>query len=194
MMVDSVMVMRTPTEIAKRDGVSKQAVAKNIRKMVAEHDLPVERDSRDRIMRVSLAHYDHHRGMFANPAKVMPKDEGESEPLRSGDSFDEARRQNEWLKLTREKIRQAEEQGKLVRADLVEQALVSVGRTIQSEIKRLQNKADDIALAVSREGSSGARKELRNFSTELSQRIASALSEVAQAAPEKDDTLAEIEE
>lgn len=63
-------VMSTPGEIAARDGVTKQAVTKIVRQLVEKHGLPVERDGRDRVVRFSLAHYDHYRGEFASSEKV----------------------------------------------------------------------------------------------------------------------------
>ncbi len=59
--VDSAMVMLSPGEIATREGVSKQAISKTVKRLIEEHhDLPVERDARGRIVRVSLAHLERH--------------------------------------------------------------------------------------------------------------------------------------
>ena len=55
----------------ERDGISRQAISKTVRELIAKHEIPVERDGRDRIVRVSVAHIDHYRGKFQNPAKVM---------------------------------------------------------------------------------------------------------------------------
>lgn len=195
--VDSTVVMWSPGQIAERDGVSKQAVSKTLGRLLKDHvDIPVERDARDRVMRVSLAHYDHHRGLFANSARSQaPKEErGQPELItRPGESRDEAIRQQAWLNLQREKLRHAEEMKQLVRADVLADALVNVGRTIQSEVNRLSNRADDIALAVSKEGTSGARMALRKISTEINTRIADALAAIAAAAPETDDADFETE-
>jgi len=196
--VDSTVVMYSPGEIAARDGVSKQAVSKTLAKLLRDHDdIPVERDARNRVIKVSLAHYDHHRGFFGNAAQAQaPKGskDGGVEPQRLTDSRDEALRQQAWLNLQREKLRHAEEQGSLVRADKLGEALVQAGRTIQSEVNRLQNRADDIALAVSKEGTSGARMELRKISQEINTRIADALAEMAKAAPDTDEVIAGADE
>ena len=196
--VDSTVVMYSPGEIAARDRVSKQAVSKTLSKLLRDHDdIPVERDARNRVIKVSLAHYDHHRGFFGNAAQAQApkdKDEGGGEPFRQRDSRDEALRQQAWLNLQREKLRHAEEQGNFVRADKLADALAQAGRTIQSEVNRLQNRSDDIALAVSKEGTSGARMELRKIAQEINTRIADALAAIAEASPETDEVIAGADE
>ncbi|MGS1093101.1 hypothetical protein ACVCNR_00770 [Aquamicrobium terrae] len=188
-------VMTTPAEVAARDGVTKQAVTKLVRRLVEEHDLPVERDGRDRIVRFSLAHYDHYRGEFASSEKVAAarKDAPSIQPANSSTSRDEALRQEAWLKVGREKLRRQEHIGQLVRADRMRDALTVCGREIQSSIARLQNKADDMALAVSREGSHGLRVLLRQIAFDLNMEIAGRLAAIVETAAEHDDVLEDEE-
>lgn len=191
------VVYRTVSEIAARDGVTKQAVSKILQRLVGVADIPVERDGRGRIARVSLAHYDHARERFTNPAKApardaaMPLPAGIPAKVLAGDSFEEARRQGEWLKVTREKLRHAEEAGQLVRADLLQDALRMAGREIQAIVARLPNRSDDLALAVSKEGQHGARTLLRTIAFDLGEQIAARLSEIGEAAPATDAAIEE---
>ena len=188
-------VMASPAEVAARDGVTKQAVTKLVRRLVDEHDLPVERDSRERIVRFSLAHYDHYRGEFASSEKVAAarKDAPSVQPVNSSTSRDEALRQEAWLKVGREKLRRQEQAGQLIRADRTRDALTVCGREIQASIARLQNKADDMALAVSREGSHGLRVLLRQIAFDLNSEIADKLAAIVDAAAEYDDALEDEE-
>jgi DNA-binding transcriptional ArsR family regulator len=197
------LVWRTVGEIAVLQGVSKQAVSKVLKRLVEAGDVPVERDGRGRIVRVSLAHYDHARERFTNPAKTGARagDNGDSDADRNPtpptggrtvvqtDSFEEARRQNEWLKVTREKLRHQEELKQLVRADVIAEAQTIAGREIQAIIMRLPNRADDLALAVSKEGQFGARTLLRTIAFELAEQIANRLGEIAAAAPAGDEMI-----
>lgn len=195
------VVYRTVSEIAARDGVSKQAVSKLLQRLVAAGDVPVERDGRGRVARVSLAHYDHARERFTNPAKAPVREASASAGTGSpgggdlktlaGESFEEARRQGEWLKVTRERLRHQEELGQLVRADLMRDNMAVAGREIQAIIARLPNRSDDIALAVSKEGQHGARVLLRTIAFELAEQIASRLMEIAASAPEHDPAIEE---
>lgn len=188
-------VMVAPGEVAARDGVTKQAVTKLVRRFVEEHDLPVERDGRGRIVRFSLAHYDHFRGEFASSEKVAAarKERAPSPPANSSTSRDEALRQEAWLKVTREKLRRQEEIGQLIRADRTREALIVCGREIQSSIARLQNRADDMALAVSREGAHGLRVLLRQIAFELNSEIADRLGKIVEAAAQHDELLEDEE-
>ena len=183
--------MATPAEVAARDGVTKQAVTKLVRRFVDEHSLPVERDARDRIVRFSLAHYDHYRGEFASTEKIAAarKEAVAVQPVNSSTSRDEALRQEAWLKVGREKLRRQEHVGQLVRADRMRDALTVCGREIQSSIARLQNKADDMALAVSREGAHGLRVLLRQIAFDLNTEIADRLASIVETAAEHDEVL-----
>jgi hypothetical protein len=186
------LVMWSIAQIADRDKVSKAAVSKAAKKLIEERpDTPVERDGQGRVMRISLAHYDHHRQRFVNPAKATAPIRSVSSssptgPLDPSDSFDEARRQSEWLKVGRERIRHQEEVGLLLRRDKVEEAQRVAGREIQNIVRRLANKADDIAMAVSKEGVHGVRVLLRQVAFEIGNEIANRLELVADEATATD--------
>lgn len=188
-------VMVTPADVAARDNVTKQAVTKLVRQLVEKHKLPVERDGRDRVVRFSLAHYDHYRGEFASSEKVAASRNSPAAPTpqNSSTSRDEALRQEAWLKVGREKIRRQEEIGQLIRADRTRDALTVCGREIQNIIARLQNKADDMALAVSREGAHGLRVTLRQISFDLNSEIAEKLAAIVEAAALHDEPLEDDE-
>lgn len=178
-------------QIAERDSVSKAAVSKAIKKLTEERpDTPVERGGQGQVLRVSVAHYDHYRQRFVNPAKATAPIRPVSltgASLDPGESFEEARRQAEWLKVARERIRHQEECGQLLRRDKVEEAQRIVGREVQGIIRRLQNRADEIALAVSKEGVHGARIALRQIAFELGNEVSDRLIEVSEAALETDE-------
>lgn len=200
-MNDPSLIMWSAVEIANRDGVSKQAVSKQIKALIdAKPETPVEVDGRGRVMKVSVAHYDEFRQRFVNPLKA-------SAPLRSidgeapqtpmapaGDSLEEARRQSEWLKVGREKIRHQEELGQLVRKDMIAEAVRVSGTEIKTVMGRLQNRADDIALAVSREGVHGVRVLLRKIAFDLGNEVADKLGAIAEVAPATDALIEGAEE
>lgn len=194
-MTGETLVMRTVSQIAERDGVSKAAVSKAVRKMLDDRpDTPVERGAQGQVMLVSLAHYDHYRQRFVNPAKasapIRAVSSAAGAPVDPSESFEEARRQAEWLKVGRERIRHQEDCGQLVRRDRLEEAHRLVGREILNVVRRLQNRADEVALAVSKEGVHGARIALRTIAFDLGNEIADKLSAIAQAAPETDQLVA----
>ncbi len=194
-----VVVMWSVSQIAERDQVSRQAISKTVQKLVgARPETPVERDANGRVLRISLAHYDEYRQRHVNPAKAtapLRASDASSDARSSGDlgrlprdeeSFDEARRQAEWLKVGREKIRHQEEASQLIRRDKTEQAISAIGGQIQAILRRLPNRADELALAVSKEGAHGVRVLLRQIAFEIGNQIADKIEEVAEASPEFD--------
>jgi hypothetical protein len=193
-MDDASLVMVDPGFVANRDRVSKQAVTKLVRQMAERNGLPIERDSRGRIARFSLAHYDHNRGQFASSARVQAARQDEGEPptpldKATKDSRDEALRRQAWVDLGRKQIERQETLKQLVRADRLRDGLATSGREIQSLVARLPNKADDLAMAVSREGVHGLRTMLRQIAYEMNQKIADRLAEIAEDAPATDPLL-----
>ena len=195
-MADEYLIMWSIGQIAERDDVSKAAVSKAAKKLLQDRtDTPVERGSHGQVMKISLAHYDEYRQRFVNPAKAsapIRSSSGSSAPsasLNPADSFEEARRQAEWLKVGRERIRHQEELGQLVRKDMLDEAHRSIGLEIQRIVGRLQNNADDVALAVSKEGVHGARTALRKIAFDLGNQIADKLAIIAEQAPEYDEPI-----
>lgn len=179
--------MATPAEVAARDGITKQAVTKMVRRLVEEHGLPVERDGRERIVRFSLAHFDHLRGDFSSSEKVAAARQQKPEPpADSSTSRDEALRLEAWLRVNRQQIELAESAGRLVRKDRLQQGLTQCGNEIRAIIGRMPNKADDLALAVTREGVHGLRIAMRQLAVEVSTQVADALATIGAGAPEQD--------
>lgn len=181
--------MSTPADIAARDGVSPQAVTKMVRRLVKQHGLSVERDGRGRIVRFSQAQFDHLRGDFASSEKVAAARDQKPTTPTTGDSStsrDEALRLEAWLRVNRQQIELAESAGRLVRRDRLEHGLTQCGSEIRAIVGRIQNKADDLALAVSREGVHGLRIALRQLAVETSTQIADALAKLGAEAPEQD--------
>lgn len=190
-------VMMTLSEIAARDGISRQAISKTVRELVEKHDkIPVDRDGRGRIVRVSVAHIDHYRDKFQNPAKVLASrpSPSEAKPKRDDappvdadeNSFEEARRRNEWLRYSRLKLEHDEACGRLINADTVAAALDSLGREAQAIIARLPNHADDLSVPFAKEGVHGLRTGLREVAHLIGMSIAERFKEIAASAPERD--------
>lgn len=176
-------IMKSAAEIAARDGVSKQAVSKSIQSIIAANPIvPVERDARGRTTKISLAHYDHHRERFMNPAKMAKPVPLSTDP----DSYEEARRQAEWLRLHRDKISFNEQCANLMRADKVAEAVSLVRFEIDLIVSKLPTRADEIAASVSKEGVHGARTALRQIAFDLCDTISGRLELIATDAPETD--------
>ncbi|MEE9983602.1 hypothetical protein [Agrobacterium pusense] len=184
------LFMWSAEQIAARDGVTKQAVSKTVQAILAVmKNVPVERDGRGRVLRISLAHYDHHRERFMNPAKMATPP---AEKTFQSDSFEEASRQKEWLKVHREKIRLEEDISNLIRADKLNEASRTIKHEISLIIHRLQNRAEELAAIVAKEGVHGARVALRTIAHDMANDIADRMVGLAADAPEHDPLIEKL--
>ena len=109
----------TAAEIAARDNITPEAVLKQVRKMINQNHIEVERDARGRIKRFDLAGYDLYRERYANPAQTAakrpfsPEKPTPSDADSADQSYDEARRQAQWLEVRKKKLEMAEAEGNL---------------------------------------------------------------------------------
>ncbi len=186
-------VMRSLKDIAARDRVSRQAISKQVARLVEHHGLEVARDGRGRVCAVNIVHFDDLRSRFGDSGKVthsgpdretppdLPTGRGEDATL------DGARR----IKLVHEtellRLRLAEDSGQLIRMDLMSEALTRLAEEIGRVVDLLQH-ADTLAAAAGR-GLPELRLTLKRLNTETRTKIADRCAAIAAAAPQKDDAL-----
>ena len=174
------------TEIAARDGISKQAVSKKVKDLI-EHGLAVERNARGHIARVNLPQYDYLRGRHDDPSKAQrpaPIDDP-TPPTVDPDSYDEALRKRTWYEAERKRLELEEKIGELIRVDQLAVAVDECGAEIVATVRRLQTEADTISAAVTRDGAHGLRVVLKQIENRMLGEIATSLDALARRAPEK---------
>lgn len=187
-------VMLSLKAIAARDGVSRQAISKQVARLIAHHGLEHSRDGRDRVVAVNIVHFDDLRARFGDSTKVAPAAAADrsapSEPGRepgSDATLDGARR----IKLVHEtemiRLRLAEDSGQLVRMDLMTDALTRLAEEIGRKVDLLQH-SDTIAASAGR-GLQELRITLKRLTAETRVAIADACAKIATSAPQKDDAL-----
>jgi DNA-binding Lrp family transcriptional regulator len=174
-------VMLSVADLAARDGVSKAAVSRRV-KQLRERGLQVELDGQGRVALVHSVQYDDLKARIEDPSKrqapVLPS------PIATGETYDEALRQKTWTEAERARLRLLEEQGKLIRVDLLADALAQAGEKIVRSVDLILNDVDDLAAAVAKEGTSGLRAALKKVAFRLKSEMADALSSIAAEAPE----------
>src|SRR5262249_32307568 len=129
--------------IAERDGISKQAVSKHVKRLIDHHSLTVERSGSGKIAAVNVAEYDHLREKVGDPSKAQAPPRS-SQPIAPNETYDEALRQKTWIETERACLLLAEAKGQLVRLDRMKEALARCGAEIAATIDRLPNASDDI--------------------------------------------------
>lgn len=187
-------VMLSLKDIAARDKVSRQAISKQVARLVEHHGLEVARDGRGRVCAVNIVHFDDLRSRFGDSSKVSHSGAPDREapqdlqPSRGEDAtLDGARR----IKLVHEtellRLRLAEDSGQLIRMDMMSEALTRLAEEIGRVVDLLQH-ADTIAAAAGR-GLPELRLTLKRLNTETRTKIADRCAAIAAAAPQKDDAL-----
>lgn len=185
-------VMWTPKAIAARDGVSKQSVTIRTRKFAEHHGLIVERDGRDRIVKLNVVQYDQLRGQHAEPSKIkLPVARAEQKPP-AADSFEEARRTQAWLDAERSRLALEEAKGKLIPIAAVQAAISDAGDIIAGIIDRLPNVSDDLAPDVIKTGPHGLRVGLTKEANRMRAEIAKALAAATHPAAKPEDGAAPV--
>lgn len=180
--------------IAERDGVTKQAISKQVKRLVGQHALVVERDRQGRIAAVNVAEYDHLRGRFGDPSKAQAPAPSPVAILAQADlplapaqspaspeSYDEALRQKTWIAAEKSRLELDELKGELLRAGAVDAAVLRCGEDIARIIDRLPNAADDLAVAVARDGVHGLRVTLKALARRMRTDVAAAMDTLAKA-------------
>lgn len=200
-------VMMSIAEIASRDGISKAAVSKKVKSLIADHALAHTLDARGRVAQVSAAQYDHLREKFGNAIRSQaPRKPGDTLPLddapparsapqpSSSDSLEAAQRKRAWIEAERAEMRLAEDRGELVRVAGLVESLRECGGKIAQIVDRLPHAADDLAAAVGRDGSHGLRVALKGLAQQMREDIAAAMNAIADASPETEGPQSQVAE
>jgi len=175
--------MWTLTQIAERDGVSKQAVQKKVAALV-DLGLIVERAEHGWIAAVNVVDYDRLRGRTDDPSKAAPTRAAAAEPVAvDPESYAEALRQKTWHEAERRKLENLELKGLVVRTAQINEALDRCGEEIAAIIDRLPTAADDLAAAYAHGGLHDLRLGLKHLGTKQRGDIADALERIAIKAP-----------
>lgn len=169
-------------DIAARDGVTTMAVSKAVAKLVAEHGLDVDRDTRGRVSAVNLAQYDHLRGKDnAGRVRGAATAAGDRTPRASSTSdYNEALTAKTRYESEKRRLEVEELKGELVRVAAVADAAVQIAAQLARLIDQLPNESDHIAAAVQKDGEHGARVELKRIGHRWRNRMADLLAELAE--------------
>jgi biotin operon repressor len=176
-------LMVSVSEIARMKGVSKQAVAKRVDQFEARGDLNTVRERGQRM--VPLAVYDRlvgettdfsrQRGAIPTPppADRTPEASVVGQSASSAYTAEQARKMRYDADLR--EIELGKELGKILLVEDVEQAMTKCAEIMVRRIEQLVGRADDLAAAVARDGSNGARIELRDMAKDLRKALADAM-------------------
>lgn len=175
-------VMLSIAALAERDGVSKPAVSRKVKQLASGHGLTVERDERGRVAGVNVAEYDELRGRFGDPSKIQSPPPPNA-PVPTNETYDEALRQRTWTEAERSRIRLAAERRELISREGTIAALAQCGEEIGRTIDRLAGAADELAVAVAKDGVHGLRVAIKQITFRMKGEVANSLAAVADSTP-----------
>lgn len=166
-------VMLSIAALAARDGVSRPAVSRKVKQLVADHGLYVERDGQGRVAGVNVAEYDHLRGRVDDPSKAQAR-RGKGR-VPAGETYDDAIRQKTWIEAERSKMRLAQEKGELVLVSELQAAVAICGEAVVLSIGRFVFFAEDMAAAYERDGLHGLQTMVKAVIFKMRREVADAL-------------------
>lgn len=174
----------TVAAIALRDGVSRQAISKQVARLIDKHGLEVERDRNNRVCGVNVVHFDKLMHRFADTAKVRRADPVASdEPV--ADTLDAARIRKLRLDTELARLNLDEQRGLLVRHDLIGEAIQRLGEELARTVDLTQY-TDAIAAAFTRGGLHGLRIELKTITARTRVAMADSCAALTLSAPQID--------
>jgi hypothetical protein len=172
--------MWTVSQVAERDRVTKQAVSQKVRRLADTQNLIVERDANGRILKLNVAHYDLLRARYDDPARAQaPQTDTGTEP--NDESYKEAKRVQAWFDVERLRMLLAEEKRRLVPLDEVKAGSAEALDIISQVISTLPDCAEELAAAIAKDGSHGARLFLAGEALRLRRDIAAACRRAAES-------------
>jgi hypothetical protein len=186
--VDGVVYMPVAA-IAHRDGVSRQAISKQVARLIEKHGLEVRRDHNGRVAGVNVVHFDKLMNRFGDSAQMRSKPQPPPEPESpAGDTLDAARIRKLALDTELQRLNLDEQRGLLVRHDVIGESIQRLGEELARTADLTQH-ADGIAAAFTRAGLHGLRIELKALTARLRTDMADRCAALTLMAPEIDPPL-----
>ncbi len=176
------------SQLAKRNGVSRQSMAERVNRLLAEGLVTVRRDGHLKL--INVAQFDRAVGNVGIPSRessALTKSETSGHSASSA-FRDAATREKEYAADIKY-LEREERLGRLLPVSDLASAAASVCELIVREIDHLPVHADSIAAAVGKDGPAGAKATLKEIAHEIRKSIAEAMASLGRTArPAEIDT------
>lgn len=175
-------VLVTISDLARREGVSKQAISKRVARFAAENKLTVHDGPRGSRL-VSLAEFDRVVGQTADLGRTAAAAtvRRAAEPSASH-AFTSEQARHKAYQADLAQLDLEERLGRLVPTAKLAEAGSRIAEAANRVIDAFAGRADDVAAAVHKDGTPGARAELRTMSRDLRAALARELVGLADLA------------
>jgi DNA-binding Lrp family transcriptional regulator len=182
-MVDVADDLVPMAELARRCGVSRQAVAKRVAKLVAAGRLHVER--RGRVVLVDPEEYAAAVAADGDPARdelvtgTAPGTATGGEAGAAPGTYRDARTERERVELALKRLELERRRGELRPVADIEAAALEAGTAIARRLDHLPTLADELTSIAHRRGADGVRERLIGLARELREGVADELAAMA---------------
>lgn len=173
--------MLSIADIARRKGVSKQAISKRVARLEQLGQIATHKGPRGTVL-VSLAEYDRAVGETSELAHVQAPQPKVTAVADAEHSYTREQAREKAYAADLKKLDLDERLGKLVPIEHVQQAAVRLAETLVRLLDQLPTRSDDIAAAVGKEGSPGARRVLKEIGRDARETMARELERLAETA------------
>lgn len=174
-------LMLSIADIARRKGVSKQAISKRVARLEQLGQIATHKGPRGTVL-VSLAEYDRAVGETSELAHVQAPQPKVTAVADAEHSYTREQAREKAYAADLKKLDLDERLGKLVPIEHVQQAAVRLAETLVRLLDQLPTRSDDIAAAVGKEGSPGARRVLKEIGRDARETMARELERLAETA------------
>lgn len=172
-------------ELARMRGVSKQAIAKRVARLEAQHAVTVRPGDRGSRL-VNVAEFDKAAGDTTDAVRQLNGAPQKVAVTESGAlSQQQTRRARYAADLSRLELE--ERLGRLLPIKDVEDAMTRCAEAMVRVIDQISSRADDVSAAVARDGSQGARAFLRDLARDLRVRLGDEMRLLQRSAPANED-------
>jgi DNA-binding MarR family transcriptional regulator len=177
----------TISELAKREGVGKPTISERVKRLEAD-GLVKSKPGRGRQKLVNLAQYLVATNKAGDAAKQLAADtraeaDAPQPPEPGGDpTYRAAQTRRAQLDADLKEIELAQKRGELLPVADIEDAAGKFAEAIVRVLDRIPTRADEIAAAVGRDGTTGARAKLKEIVRDLRTAVAESVTLIAAGA------------
>lgn len=177
---DAGAVWVTSAELAKRRGVSRQAIGKRLDQLEAEGRVVTRREGRSRL--VDLASFDRAVGDTGDAVKEQAAETVRETSAKASPAMRDAQTERAQYEARIKALDLADRRKQVLPIageHGIEAAATRIGLALARDLDAMVRHADDIAAAVGKEGAAGARRILKEIATRARQTVAASLAEIA---------------
>jgi len=176
----------TVSELARQKGVDKAAISRRISRL-AEQNLLTTRNGPRGSKLVNVAEFDKVTGETTDGVRQLngtgqaPSQDHPDDPEKKDHVLVREQARRAAYDADLKQLDLAERLGKVLPIEDVEAAMVKCAEIFVQAVNQLPSRADDLAAAVAKEGSAGARRLMKEIAYDLRMKVSQSMKIVANA-------------